>query len=196
MAESVSPATHQRILAVAVDEVTRHPVSTVTMQQIAARAGVTTSSIYKAYANRYELFADACRQVLAAQIEEISHEAGEEEDPLAALRNVLASLFEVGRSAPYAAAYLYGIFPLQYHGHVGDEVAERVQQINAEVRSRLHSRIAATIATGQLHGDISRLTEFCLITSFGYIGGSIHHNRLIEPDDLADYTIAALQSVT
>lgn len=196
MAESVSPTTRDRILAVAVEAVQRSPVSTVSMKQIADHVGIATPSIYKAYANRYELFADACRLVFENQLAEIAHDASAHDDPLDALEEVLTSLFEVGRAEPYASSYLYGVFPLQYHGQVGDAVMTRVQHVTTEAVNRLRTRIDAAVAAGQLHGQPDKLTELCAIISFGFIGGSVHHDRLITPAELASYTIAALQAVT
>lgn len=195
MAESVSTATRDRILAAAVEAVRSSPVSTVTMKEIAEQVGITTPSIYKAYANRYELVADACQVVLAAQVEKIAHQVDDADDPLGALTEMLVAVFEVGRAEPYAAAYLYGIFPLQYHGHIGEAVATRVRQLTGEVRLRLRTRIDAVVAAGGLHGEPAKLVDFCLIASFGYIGESIHHDRLIKPTELAQFTIAALRTI-
>ncbi|MEZ5145343.1 MAG: TetR/AcrR family transcriptional regulator [Acidimicrobiales bacterium] len=111
MAESVSDETRERITAEAARAVRAAPVSALSVQQVARAAGVTSSSIYKAYSSKYELFAEASRRVLVEQVVAIAEGVDEAAPPLERLRQVLTGLFHVGRDEPFPAAYLYGMFP-------------------------------------------------------------------------------------
>ena len=105
---------------------------------------MATSSIYKAYGSKYELFAEASRRILVEQVTEVAEELDEAAAPLERLRTVLSGMFRVGRDEPFAAAYLFGMFPLLHHGEVDQKVRELIDHVDTEVRRRLRHRVAGT----------------------------------------------------
>ena len=195
MPEQVSEETKGRVVREAADAVETTPVRALSMQDIAERAGVSKSAIYKAYGSKHELFADACAVVLAEQIHDIASDVDESSPPLEIIRTVLAGMFAIGREYPYAAGYLTGMLPLVQHAGVDEIVLERTEAVQQDARHRLRHRLAAAVDSGDLAGDLDKMTEFCVITMFGYVGESMADREMIDPDEFADMVIASLQSL-
>lgn len=192
MAESVSDETRERITVEAARAVRAAPVSALSVQQVAEAAGVTSSSIYKAYSSKYELFAEASRRVLVEQVVAIAEGVDEAAPPLERLRQVLTGLFHVGRDEPFPAAYLYGMFPLLHHKEVDDAVQEKIDHVDAEVRRRLRHRIVDALDAGALAGDPDELVELCAVATFGYLGMAVNHDEPVAPETFADFVLAGL----
>lgn len=195
MAETVSEATRERITEAAAQAVRYAPVATLTVADVAEAAGVTNSSIYKAYSNKYELFAEASRRVLVAQIGEVAGSVDESRPPEERLRQVLVDLFRVCSEQPFAVAYLYGLFPLMHHGDVASDMRARVEHVDDEVRARLRHRMVDVIEAGDLTGDPDTLTELCRISAFGYLGDAVHGGLRIDAETFARFVLAGLVAV-
>lgn len=195
MAETVSEATRERITEAAAQAVRHAPVASLTVADVAEAAGVTSSSIYKAYSNKYELFAEASRRVLVAQIGEVAGTVDESVRPLDRLRHVLVELLRVCSEQPFALAYLYGLFPLVHHGDVAPEMQARVDHVDDEVRARIRHRIVDALEASDLRGDPDVLTELCRVSVFGYLGDAVHGDLPIPPDVFADFVLAGLAAV-
>ncbi|MEO1055421.1 MAG: TetR/AcrR family transcriptional regulator [Actinomycetota bacterium] len=196
MAETVSAETKERIRRAAVEAMQTDAVQLLSMVDVAKRAGVTKSSLYKAYRSKYEMFADAAQLVMIETIREGIEAAVEHEgdDPLDVLRAVLAAVYRVGRDQSFAHAYLVGMFPLVHHEVVSDEVLEGVEALRNEARSRLRRRVVDAIEGGSLSGDPDKMLEVCMIGAFGYVGTSLEDEEILEPEEFADAMIAALRS--
>lgn len=192
MAESVSAETRERITLAAVRAVRAAPVTALSVQQVAEAAGVTTSSVYKAFSSKYELFAVACRRVLVEQVVEVARGVDEAAPPLQRLRQVLAGLFAVGRAEPFPTAYLYGMFPLLQHKEVDDSVRREVDEVEAELRARLRHRIADAVEAGDLAGDPDDLAAICATAAFGYLGMAVHGATPVAPEAYADFVVRGL----
>ena len=192
MAETVSAATRERITAEAARLVRFEPVSTISVQEVARAAGVTSSSIYKAYASKYELFAEASRRVLVAQVTEVAEAVDESSAPIERLRQVLGELLAVCSEQPFALAYLYGMFPLLHHAEVDDAVRDEVARVDEEVRVRLRHRVVDAVGDGALAGDPDQLVELCRLAAFGYLGEAVHGGHDVAPADYATFVLRGL----
>lgn len=196
MAETVSAETSRRILDAAALLLGERPMRSLQVQEIAVQAGVSTSAIYKAYANKYELFAYAAESVLADQVHRVAEAVDETAPPLDILRGVLADFCELARGHPYAASYVFAAIPLVHHDDIpDDDVLRRTTALGRRARERLGGRIIAAVDRGELTGDPDRLTDYAMIATFGYVGlvsaGAID----LEPATFAAMTVTALQAL-
>ncbi|MEM9513942.1 MAG: TetR/AcrR family transcriptional regulator [Actinomycetota bacterium] len=197
MAETVSEATHQRITAAAVDAIRGNPVLTLNVQDIAETADVSTSAIYKAYGNKYELFAEASRVILMEQAEAILAHVDADAEPIDRLHQLLAGIFHIGREEPFAAAYVFCTFPMVYHGDVDQSVGDRARDLRRYLVDGLRNHIGDAIEAGELEGDADTLAELVAIDTFGYVGRSITVSERVGPDAFApvhDRRFAQLRS--
>ena len=196
MAETVSEATRERITAEAARLVRYEPVSTLSVARVAEAAGVTNSSIYKAYASKYELFAEASRRVMVDQVGEVAEAVDESASPEERLRQVVAGMLQVCSDEPFAVAYLYGLFPLLHHAEVDESVRDEVAHVDDEVRVRLRHRVDAVMAGGALSGDPDDLVEECRLAVFGYLGEAVHGEHRLEPEVFAAFVLRGLGVAT
>ncbi len=192
MAETVSSDTRERITIAAADAVRKAPVLALSVQQVADAAGVTSSSIYKAYTSKYELFAEAARRVLVEQVVTIAESVDDSAPPLDRLHQVLEGLARVGREDPFPAAYLYGMYSVLHHDEVDPSVQDKIEHVNTEVRDRLRHRIEAAIEVGELDADVDEAVEFCSVASFGYLGTTVNGG---EPPDPADFARLVVRGI-
>ena len=192
MAETVSEATRERITVEAARLVRYEPVSTLSVARVAEAAGVTNSSIYKAYASKYELFAEASRRVMVDQVGEVAESVDEGASPEERLRQVVAGVLQVCSDEPFAVAYLYGLFPLLHHAEIDESVREEVALVDDEVRARLRHRVDAVMTGGALAGDPDDLVEECRLAVFGYLGEAVHGAHRLEPAAFADFVLRGL----
>jgi AcrR family transcriptional regulator len=192
MAESVSPQTRERITEAAMSALRTAPVSALSVRQVAESAGVTTSSVYKAFSSKYELFAVASRQLLVEQVIAVARGVDETAPPIQRLQQVLTGLFTVGRAEPFPTAYLFGMFPLLQHKDVDESVRRHVDEVVAEVHARLHQRIADAVASGDLIGDPDHLAALCATAAFGYLGMAVHSAPEVAPQRYAQFVVAGL----
>ena len=160
------------------------PVNAISVQRVADAAGVTSSSIYKAYASKYEPFAEASRRVLIDQVGEVAESVDESAPPADRLRQVLADLMAVCSEQPFAVAYLYGMFPLLHHAEVASTVREHVAAVDDDVRDRLRRRVGDAVEAGVLTGEVDELVELCRLAAFGYLGAAVHGEPTIAPRGL------------
>lgn len=195
MAETVSEATRERITQAAVRAVRGSPVASATVAEVAEAAGVSPSSIYKAYGNKYELFAEASRRVLVAQMSEVAASVDETAPPRERLRHTLVELFRICSEEPFAIAYLYGLFPLLHHGDVDPALRDAVRHVDGEARVRIRRRIVDVVEAGDLAGDPDALTELCRLSAFGYLGDAVHGELLLGPETFGDFVLAGLAGV-
>ncbi len=195
MAESVSNETRERITLAAMEAVRRAPVRVLSIKEVADAAGVTSSSIYKAYSNKYELFAEASRRILVEQVVVIADGVDDSAPPAERLRQTIAGLARVGRNDPFPAAYLWGLYPMIHHRDVDDAVQEKIAHVDAEVRARFRHRIVEALEAGELAGDVDELVELCTVAAFGYLGSAaVSPAGLADPDAFAEFVIRGFGS--
>ncbi len=194
MAETVSAATHERITAAAVDAIRGSPVLALNVQDIAEAADVSTSAIYKAYGNKYELFAEASRVILMEQAEAILSHVDDDAEPIERLHQLLAGVFKIGRDQPFAAAYVFCTFPIVFHGDVDEAVGHRARDLRLYLVDGLRNHIGDAIEAGDLDGDADTMAELVAIDTFGYVGRSITVTERVSPDEFARFMIAGLRN--
>ena len=154
------------------------------------------SSIYKAYTNKYELFAYAAEVVLAEQVYAVAERVDETDAPIDILTGILVDFYTLGRAHPHAAFYIFAAVPLAHHEDIPDaSLLETIASMGQVVRAKLESRVVAAIEAGELRGDADTLTEHLLIASFGYIGIVQTGATTIGPADFAEMTVASLQAI-
>ena len=192
MVESVSSDTRERITRAAAAAVRKAPVAVLSVQEVAEAAGVTSSSIYKAYSSKYELFAEASRRVMIEQVVTIAETVDTSAAPIDRLHQVIAGLARVGRDDPFPAAYLYGMFTVLHHDDVDPVVQEKIEHVNSEVRARLRHRIEEAIQAGELVAEAEEAVDFCTVASFGYLGTSANGGVPPDPDDFARFVVRGI----
>ncbi|MEM9515593.1 MAG: TetR/AcrR family transcriptional regulator [Actinomycetota bacterium] len=193
MPETITEETKQRILDTAAALLNESPVRTLRIQEIAMRADVAPSTIYKAYNNKYELFVYAAESLFTNQIERIRESIDESKSPIEILRHSLTEFFTLARDYPHAASYLFAAVPFAYSEEIASEQAiESIAALGSDVRQRLLRRITDAVDAGQLGGDPEALTDHCVISAFGYVGIAATGRLTIEPAKSADTTLACL----
>lgn len=190
----MADATRERITDVAAAAIREAPVSALTVADVATAAGVTNSAIYKAYANKYELFAEASRRVMVTQLTEVAESVDESTQPIDRLRHVLTEILRTVAAEPFAVAYLYGMFPLLHHGDVDTSVRDQIADVEEHIRSRLAHRVDDAITAGDLTGDRDVVVDLCRVAIFGYIGIAVHQAPTIAPDVYVDFVLSGLDT--
>ncbi|MEO1058153.1 MAG: TetR/AcrR family transcriptional regulator [Actinomycetota bacterium] len=193
--ETISDATRERITRAAMDAIRDRPPVAINAQDVAAAADVSPSAIYKAFGNKYELFAAASREILLEQAQLIRDRVDDDASPLERLRQTLEGVFYIGRDEPFAAAYVFCAFPMVYHGDAGPDVVEHARDVRAFLIEGLQIHVAAAIDAGELNGDAAMLAELCAIDTFGYVGRSITTPENVSPEQYAAFMVAGLKNL-
>ena len=107
MPERVSEQTKQRILDAAALRLMDEPVRSLQTRDIAADAGVSTSALYKAYTNKYELFLFAAESVLTEQIAAVIERIDESASPIEIVESFTVDICDVVTKHPYAIGYAF-----------------------------------------------------------------------------------------
>ena len=165
---------------------------TVQLRDVADHAGVATSAIYKAYANKYELFAYAAELVLAEQMESVIDRVDATAAPIDILETLLVDICDVVSTHPYAAGYAFIGLPFLHRDEVGDEAYESLVALRHDVRARLERRIGDAVATGEIAADPAVAVDFVLSALFGHLGMTLNELTGVTPEEFGRRTIACL----
>lgn len=193
MPEQISAETRQRILDAAIASLEEDPMVALRLRDVAARAGVSTSAIYKAFANKYELFAFAARAIHVEQVMAVAASVDEAAAPIDIVEFILRDICELMMRHPFAASYVFVVVPVVHSDEMGDEAFEITEEVRAMARDKLRDRLAAAVASGDIHGDPAELVEFCMMALYGYVGMVIIGGTEVSPEQFARRTVAWLQ---
>ncbi len=149
----IAPKMPQRLAAAALELFSQSGISNVTVEQIAAHAGVTKGSFYCHYRSKHEIILAACTHYYQTHLRRLHAETARSEAPTERLRRALELSIRICVADERNRVFTSELFAISLHDKA---VRESWAQFYNAVREILISLVAAVEAEGELERDDPR----------------------------------------